>query len=285
MEIESPSMATIETMSLSPGGQPTTEALLAFEAFLHERVERGDVSSSTAGFYAVDVRQHLQWLSAEGIHISNVTRATLETWRDSRKGSCGCATMRRKLVSLRQFYGFLQANDLKMVDPTIGLESPPEPANTKGIGKELPPSTIQELLTAPNLTSFKGIRDRAILKLVTVHGLRVGELHRMNLGDVDLGGSLGGMLYLPSRRGRRRIVPLTDETRDALRTWLTARGLMHPSTQAVFISLHWTHGRSEPYQRLSPRGIRQAVDGYLVQVGIKQPGVSCDLLRFAAART
>ena len=109
-----------------------------------------------------------------------------------------------------------------------------------------------------------------------MHGLSVAEVCTLDLTDVDL---QANTLRVTGRRGRVRTVELTAQTAAVFRRWLAARALLKPDTPALFVSLHWTAGRSRPGQRISVRGAREVVRGYLAQVGVTTPGVGCQALR------
>lgn len=90
---------------------------------------------------------------------------------------------------------------------------------------------------------------------------------------------------MTGRRGRVRTVELTTPTAAVFRRWLAARALLQPDTAALFVSLHWTAGRAAPGQRISVRGVRQMVRGYLAQVGMNESGVTPQAARRCAPPT
>jgi site-specific recombinase XerD len=132
-------------------------------------------------------------------------------------------------------------------------------------------SAATALLANPSTTSPIGLRDLAILRLLA-NGLTLRQIHKLNLQDVN---ETQGVLVVPQRNGKPRVVILETADQTVLLRWLTVRRLFANQTEAVFISLHWTAGRADPGQRLSERGIRLAVDKHLRAIGEKIEGVSC----------
>ena len=130
-------------------------------------------------------------------------------------------------------------------------------------------------MAAPQ-NSVKGIRDRAMLAGMLMHGLSVAAICALNIADID---QQANTLRVTGRRRQVRTVELTAQTAGVFRRWLAARALLKLDTTAAFISLHWTAGRATPGQRISVRGVRQMARGYLAQVGAAEPGVSCQALR------
>jgi len=166
----------------------------------------------------------------------------------------------------------MQVHGLIQRDPTVGLDIP---RRRRVRRKPLSVEIVKRLLAAPRL-SPKGVRDRALLICMVLHGLGVSDVYRLDLSNVDL---QVGVLRVAGNDQQSRTINLLAWTADALQCWLAMRALLRPDTEAVFISLHWTNSRAEPHKRLSRRGIRQVVDGYLTQIGAKQAGVSCRSLR------
>jgi len=80
----------------------------------------------------------------------------------------------------------------------------------------------EAVLAAPDLATWHGRRDHALLHLATQTGLRVSELTSTRIRDVHLGP--GPHVYCHGKGRKDRATPLTRHTVDALRVWLTERG-------------------------------------------------------------
>lgn len=255
------------------------EGVRRYTLLLEERVKRGELDSGTARAYLSDVRAFAQSIAARAGATATLT-ATPEAvagyfGRVVAEGSA--STARRKLASLRSFYGSLQEHGLVTANPTQHLQPPPLRRSTP-LRKPIQASVMKKLLAAPTRETPKGLRDRALLILLALYGLPVIEVHRLNAEDVDL---RAARLRVVGRGRKPRFIELAPGTTTTLQAWLTTRTLLAPQTPALFVSLHWTRGRSEPLERLSVRGIRQVVDGHLMQIDAKRPGRSCHSLRRA----
>ncbi len=77
------------------------------------------------------------------------------------------------------------------------------------------------LTDAPDLGSWVGRRDRALLVLAVQTGLRVSELVGLNCGDVALG--TGGHVSCVGKGRKQRAIPLTAPAQSMLRVWLAER--------------------------------------------------------------
>jgi len=80
---------------------------------------------------------------------------------------------------------------------------------------------ITALLAAPDVSTWTGRRDQALLMLACQTGLRASELIRLTVGDVHLGS--GAHVGCLGKGRKQRITPLARATATTLRTWLTER--------------------------------------------------------------
>jgi integrase/recombinase XerD len=77
---------------------------------------------------------------------------------------------------------------------------------------------IDALLAAPDLDTWAGRRDHALLQLDIQTGLRISELTGLIIDDVHLG--TGAHVSCRGKGRKERITPLTTETVTTLRGWL-----------------------------------------------------------------
>ena len=80
---------------------------------------------------------------------------------------------------------------------------------------------IKALLAAPDLRTWLGRRDHALLALMIQTGVRVSELTGLGIGDVHLG--VGAHIRVTGKGRKMRAIPLTGETAAVLRAWLKER--------------------------------------------------------------
>ncbi len=80
---------------------------------------------------------------------------------------------------------------------------------------------VGALTDAPDMASWVGRRDRALLVLAVQTGLRVSELVGLNCGDIALG--TGGHVSCVGKGRKQRAIPLTAPAQSMLRVWLAER--------------------------------------------------------------
>ncbi len=80
---------------------------------------------------------------------------------------------------------------------------------------------VDALLGAPDLDTWTGRRDHALLVLALQTGLRISELISLNCNDVHL--ETGAHVHCTGKGRKERATPLTTLTVQVLRIWLTER--------------------------------------------------------------
>ena len=123
----------------------------------------------------------------------------------------------RILTTLRRFYRFLAREEaLPNSDPTAHLLLPK-------IGRPLPhaPSRVQveAVLGKPDPSTPLGLRDQAMLELLYATGLRVSELVKLEVKQINLE---AGFLRVRGKGGRERVVPLGTQAREKVQTYLNS---------------------------------------------------------------
>lgn len=102
-----------------------------------------------------------------------------------------------------------------------------------------------------------GVMDRAWFLLMLHSGLRVGEIRRMKLAEIDWEKR---RLRIEQSKGLKdRLVPLSQATLSALRQYLQIRGPQDALPEQVFIFQHRPLSESYCYERLQTYGKRCGV--------------------------
>jgi len=123
------------------------------------------------------------------------------------------------------------------------------------------------------------MRDRAMLMLMTVEGLRRVEITRMNVCDLVHMGDPAEAKILVHGKGKDSFIYSREDTIAMIGDYLVARGKMQVDCEGeepLFVSID---KGSTPRRRLSRIGLNGIVDNYLSNVGVKQEGMSCHTLR------
>ena len=106
---------------------------------------------------------------------------------------------------------------------------------------------IDALLSAPDTSTWTGRRDHALLLAGVQTGLRVSELTALTINDIEFG--TGPHLRCHGKGRKDRCTPLTRQTAEVLREWLTERG--GTGTDPVFPTRRGTRLSRDAVERLT----------------------------------
>lgn len=160
-----------------------TEEIERFTAYL--QVGK-NVSPLTVKAYTEDLLQFTEFASSLNIaEWQDVKYSLIRQYIGglSRKGYKK-TSLARKLASLRAFFKFLQHQGIIEMNPASVISTPKQ---EKKLPKVLQESEINLLLTAPDIKTPLGLRDRAILEILYASGMRVSELVNLKVSDVTRG--------------------------------------------------------------------------------------------------
>ncbi len=249
---------------------PTTEAMLAcFRQYLELVVADGDAAPDTLVTYHRRVRQYLTWCQDNHITPAHADQEIILKFRAYliKQRQQQPATIALTLVVIRRFYQACVEKNLVQSNPVIGVKAP-RPKVSKGDRITfLTLEQLSSLLAAVgNNSSLQTLRDRLLIAIMALEGLRSVEVFRANVGDIQNSHSSPFLKV----EGKRKIktVPLRPDLVSLLKQYLAARkesGEELERNSPLMISLsNQTKG-----QRLSRRGIEYIVDGYLEKTQLK----------------
>jgi site-specific recombinase XerD len=118
-------------------------------------------------------------------------------------------------------------------------------------------------------------RNKCMLALQAVEGLRVSEVSNLDVSDYNRSmGDFGALHIRSGKGGKSRMVPLTEKMQVVLERHLAYRNLLNPKCEAMFVSMN--HGGradgAKPGNRIDTRSIRYMFDRIQAELGIKRPG-------------
>jgi site-specific recombinase XerD len=249
-----------------------------FGRFLRLYVAEGDASPATIRTYHAQAAQFVAWCHQQDLSPATATENDIIGYRKYLvETGYKPTTIALKLAVVRRLYEAIQWRGLRADNPASGVKAPRDRTARDERVKYLPLDGLKRLLAAPQGDGPLSRRNRAILALMGVHGLRVAEVAGLKLDDVDLSESVVRVLG----KGRKvRTVYLTDQTTQVLADWLGVRGSVAlDEVHAFFVVV----GPNGPGTAIGPRGIRYLVDKHLEELGLKAEGISCHALRHSAA--
>lgn len=152
--------------------------------FDYIKIEKG-LSENSLEAYLRDINTFNQYLlnlkidALKDINKTNIITYLVYLQRNGKSSS----TISRSLASIRCMFQFLLNRNIISEDPTLNLKSPKKEKKTP---QSLSTNEVENLLNQPNISSEKGLRDKAILELIYATGLKVSEIISLNIGDINL---------------------------------------------------------------------------------------------------
>lgn len=242
------------------------------------QVEKG-LARNTVEAYARDISGFLAFAKDHGLELEKIGRDDLARYLQELYSRLSARSVARNIVSLKGFFRFLILDRYLSSDPTENLESPRTWRTLPGY---LTGDEVGLLLAQPDLAQAQGLRDRAMLELLYATGLRVSELIKVRIGDMNLD---VGFLTTIGKGNKQRIVPVGDvavafvrrylaEARSTLLgksasnsyLFLTRRG--RPMTRQNFWMIVEKYGKLAGIaEHLSPHVLRHSFATHLLEHG------------------
>jgi len=192
-------------------GNPLVDDFLTFLT-----VERG-LSHNTVEAYANDLRLYAGFLLPQGGEpdFASVQRQQISDFlMRQKKASYDVASIARELSAIRSFHRFLVRENLAQDDPTAVLETP---KIWKKIPDVLSADEVMRIISAPDLSTPKGMRDRAIFELMYATGMRVSETANLRIDSIDFEINF---IRTKGKGNKERLVPIGMAAMDYLKRYL-----------------------------------------------------------------
>src|SRR5437868_13407150 len=165
-------------------------------------------SPITRRVYNLGLDEFFAWYGEEP--RSGFTKATVTAWRVALEArGLGAVSINVRITAVRKLA--VEAADNGLVAPELanGITRVKGVAS-KGIrlGNWLSVKQAQTLLNTPDVTTTKGLRDRAILAVLLGCGLRRSEVAALTMGHVQQRDGRWCIVDLRGKHGRVRTVPM-----------------------------------------------------------------------------
>lgn len=187
------------------------------DAYLdHLRVVRR-LQPLTIESYSRDLRQLAEYAAGRDQSASTLLRADLEAFvRQLMADGYSPRSVARMVAAIRGLYKFLLVTRHIASNPAEDLQAP---RAWKSLPRYLSLDEVDALLNAPDVSTPRGLRDRAMIDVLYATGLRVTELVTLKPADLNLE---VGYLTCIGKGNKQRIVPVGEQAIAALRSYMAA---------------------------------------------------------------
>ncbi|MFY8111878.1 MAG: site-specific tyrosine recombinase [Flavobacterium sp.] len=169
------------------------------------RIERG-LSANTIANYTLDIERLCLFLAEQRISESpiTVTDETVQFFIYAVSKEVNARSQARIISGLKSFFSYLIFEDYRVDNPMELIESP-------RLGRKLPDTLsvdeIDDLISAIDLSSNEGERNRAMLETLYGCGLRVSELVGLKISDLFFE---EGFIKIHGKGNKDRFVPIGE---------------------------------------------------------------------------
>jgi integrase/recombinase XerD len=233
------------------------------------------LSKNTLASYRSDLALFASFLAARNEAIVGAGETAINAYLahlNTRPGGIKSTSQRRLMATLRRCYRWLLDQGRLQADPLLNID---KPRPIQRFPKTLSEKQVEDLLSAPDVNTPLGLRDRAMFELLYATGLRVSELVGVRLFEVSLNDNV---VRVMGKGSKERLVPLGQIAAEWLQRYIAgARGelLKAHVSDAVFVTT-----RGGPMTR---QMFWTLVKKYALRVGIPQERISPHVLRHAFA--
>lgn len=232
-------------------------AMLRLKDEFLTQYERKGYTYDTIRTYGESLEIFLIWMKEK--HLKEVQEITLEILEEYRlflvRGEYKSATIELRLRTVRGFFRFLEntghifinpASDLKLFRPERILQAVPSE------------NEMLQLLNAPDLTTHTGIRNKALIEVCYSTGVRVGELLKMEIKDINK-----NVIKVFGKGRKTRMVPLTGCAIESLDIYLSG---VRPLLIKEATEILWLNISGRPLTKVA---VQQMLRKYQTKTGIK----------------
>ena len=193
------------------------------------------LARNTLDSYRRDLKPLAAWLLKQRARpIEQAAHADLQGYLAHRYAQhTRASSAARLLSSLKRFYRWLLRQNRISIDPTLNIDTPKLP---RGLPKSLTEADVDNLLAAPDASTARGERDRAMLEVLYASGLRVSELVTLTLPQINQN---DGVVRVLGKGSKERLVPLGEEALASVRRYIAhgrAELLSGKTTNALFVT-------------------------------------------------
>ena len=229
-------------------------------------------SQHTLNGYKRDLQKLSKYLSDKEIDKWKLVKEhDLRTFVNSeRRRGLSPRSIQRILSSCRTFFEFLLTEGQIKLSPAQNISSP---KLAQLLPKAMDADLVQKLLDFKAKGMIE-VRDKALAELLYSSGLRLSEICKLNMEDLD---TKERTCVVSGKGNKTRIVPVGKKAIQAIRDWFMYRSELKQSkatsTNAIFLN--------NKGNRISPRSIQLRLEKLCLMRGL--PGINPHMLRHSFA--
>lgn len=176
------------------------------------------LSDNTLDAYVRDLKNFTEFIAYRNENIIETDFVTIMAYvqflKENKKSD---SSIVRNIVSVRNFFKYLTMKGFVKDNPVYCYEAPKVKRKIPDI---LTIEEVDKLLSMPDVSGFKGIRDRSMLEMMYATGIKVSELLNIRIDDINL-----ELAYIKCTgiKEKERIIPIGSVALECLKTYFKCR--------------------------------------------------------------
>jgi integrase/recombinase XerD len=214
------------------------DSLITYDDAVTQFLQHGEakaLSEYTLWSYAKELRCFRLSLVEQGAPLADIKSLQYEHYdyfiMNMRKNNYAGSTINQRLLTIKIFGNYCVRQHILDINHASEI---PQLKVRKRIGDSFSKEQLRRLLDTPNINTFEGLRDLTIMTMFADTGIRLSELHAINVQDVLFEDNSVSVQRTKNRQARR--IPLTKRLRTLLTAYIKVRGIVN-LTDALFITM------------------------------------------------
>jgi integrase/recombinase XerC len=210
-------------------------------------------SPHTVTAYRTDLDQFSEFLlrNYNSSDFEAVTHSMVRSWMvEMMEKNIGARSVNRKLTTLKSLYRFLMREGFSGVNPMRKVTSL---KTSKRLPVFIDRDNMQELLERVEFgEGYPAIRNRCIIELFYLTGMRLSELVNLQVSDIDFH---EGTIKVMGKRNKERLIPFSNSAGTLLQHYLAMKDDQFGEVTGLFLT--------DKGKKIYPRMVYRTVTGCL----------------------
>lgn len=229
------------------------------EDFLVFLINIKGIAENTEISYRRDLNNMIHFFENSDINsVKNITFTNINSYiLYMEKQGKSPSSVSRNISCMRSFFRYLLNKGEIQTDPTMMVTMPKVEKKQPEV---VSANTMEMLIKAPSAKDAKGIRDKAMIQLLYATGMRVSELIRLSLEDLNM-----DMRYVTLHNSKKvRIVSFDTKTKNILKKYLSeSRNILaDDKIENLFVNCNG--------KEMTRQGFWKIIKGYAKEIGITE---------------
>lgn len=229
---------------------------------------------NTRRAYAKDVAEFLDWCSRHGAtSLPQIMSPHVARYIDELGDRVSKPTVKRHLAAIKRLFDHLTQGGVLPFNPAAAVRGPKHSVR-RGKTEVLAADEARQLLDAIDVSTLSGLRDRALIALMTYAFARVGAATSLRVDDVRQR-QRRLWLRLAEKGGKEHEMPCHHQLEEYLDAWLDASNLRGRASAFLFPTIAAGSGRGT--QRLTERPLSQPEAHQMIRRRAKRAGITAPI--------